>query len=111
MRKLFLLLYLGWVSWRADRKLTRLARMRRHRDADEATRSIREINSGAICFDSKGLFELLHRIGNDNNQHEFYLTDAISLLRAEGRTVIAHRADNPREVLGVNTLDEFEALG
>ena len=82
-----------------------------HRDADEATRHIREINSGAICFDSKGLFELLHCIGNDNDQREFYLTDAIGLLRAEGRTVIAYRADDPREVLGVNTLDELEALG
>ena len=81
-----------------------------HRDADDRVRSIREINSGMICFRSEGLFDLLRRIGNDNQQGEYYLTEAIGLLRAAGKKVIAWRADDPREVLGVNTLEELQAL-
>ena len=80
-----------------------------HRDADDQIRKIREINSGMICFRSEGLFNLLRRIGNDNEQEEYYLTDAIALLRETGRKVIAWRADDPEEVLGVNTLEELDA--
>jgi bifunctional UDP-N-acetylglucosamine pyrophosphorylase/glucosamine-1-phosphate N-acetyltransferase len=82
-----------------------------HRDASEEIRQIREINSGMICFKSQGFFELIHSIGNDNEQKEYYLTDAISLLRETGHKVQTYRAADPKEVVGVNTLEQLEALG
>lgn len=81
-----------------------------HRDADAALRTVREINSGAICFCAELLFPAVRRIGNANDQGEYYLTDAINILRTDGHKVIAYRAPDPREVLGVNSPEELAAL-
>ncbi len=72
------------------------------RDADEATLRISEINSGLFVFDRDALLEALGRIDRDNSQGEEYLTDAVSVIRATGRSVVAHQVDDAREVLGVN---------
>jgi bifunctional UDP-N-acetylglucosamine pyrophosphorylase/glucosamine-1-phosphate N-acetyltransferase len=81
-----------------------------HRDADETTRSIREINSGMICFRSDALLANLPRLTNHNHQQEYYLTDLIGLLRGEGEKVMAYIAPDPREVLGVNSPEELALL-
>ncbi|HEX9749761.1 MAG TPA: NTP transferase domain-containing protein [candidate division Zixibacteria bacterium] len=81
-----------------------------HRDADETTRAIREINAGLMCFRCEGLWQLLSRVEANNAQKEFYLTDAIGLLREEGRKVVAHRTANYLEVFGVNTPEELRSL-
>jgi len=66
-------------------------------------RAIREINTGTYCFDAAVLFEHLHRLENDNAQGEFYLTDMVRLLRAEGLTVTDVASAEPEETLGVNS--------
>jgi len=81
-----------------------------HRDADELTRQVHEINSGAICFRAELLFPALHRLSNANDQGEYYLTDAIRILRTDGHKVAAFRATDPREVLGINSPEELAAL-
>ncbi|MEW5702471.1 MAG: NTP transferase domain-containing protein [Candidatus Zixiibacteriota bacterium] len=81
-----------------------------HRDADASVRQVREINSGAICFRADSLFPALHRIGNANQQREYYLTDTIAILRGDGRQVSAYLAGDPHEVLGVNSPEELAAL-
>jgi bifunctional UDP-N-acetylglucosamine pyrophosphorylase/glucosamine-1-phosphate N-acetyltransferase len=81
-----------------------------HRDADETLRMVREINSGAICFRAELLFPALHRVSNANDQGEYYLTDAIAVLRGDGHKVIAYRAADPHEVLGVNSPEELASL-
>lgn len=81
-----------------------------HRDADEHIRTIREINSGMIAFRSESLWKNLERVSNDNAQGEYYLTDVIGLLRAEGQRVMAYVAPDSREVLGVNSPDDLRLL-
>lgn len=81
-----------------------------HRDADEHIRAIREINSGMIAFRSELLWKYLDRVGNDNVQGEYYLTDVIGLLRGEGQKVMAYVAPDSREVLGVNSPDDLRLL-
>jgi bifunctional UDP-N-acetylglucosamine pyrophosphorylase/glucosamine-1-phosphate N-acetyltransferase len=87
-----------------------VSRIVEDRDADAATRDIREINSGAICFRTDLLFSVLHRLTKENAQGEYYLTEAVGFLRAEGHRVMAWRAPDPHEVLGVNSPRELEDL-
>lgn len=79
------------------------------KDADDAQKRIREINSGLFCFEKEKLFEALAATTRDNVQREYYLTDAIGVLKRKGDTVRAYRAAEPREVSGVNTEDELRA--
>ncbi len=81
-----------------------------HRDADDKVRAIREINSGMIAFRSESLWPNLERIGKSNSQGEYYLTDVIGLLRADGQKVMAYIAPDPREVLGVNSPEDLRLL-
>jgi bifunctional UDP-N-acetylglucosamine pyrophosphorylase/glucosamine-1-phosphate N-acetyltransferase len=84
------------------------AKIVEEKDATEAERRVREINSGYYCFRAGPLFEALARIGNDNRQGEYYLTDAPRLIRNAGEVVELH-ADVPAEqVLGVNTPAQLE---
>jgi bifunctional UDP-N-acetylglucosamine pyrophosphorylase/glucosamine-1-phosphate N-acetyltransferase len=53
------------------------------------------------------IFEVLDQIGRDNQQGEFYLTDAISILHARGQTVAAVMAADFREVLGINSVEQL----
>ncbi|MCE5190392.1 MAG: bifunctional UDP-N-acetylglucosamine diphosphorylase/glucosamine-1-phosphate N-acetyltransferase GlmU [Actinomycetia bacterium] len=74
-----------------------------HRDLGPAQLGIAEVNTGTYCFDAEVLFEHLHRLGTANAQGEYYLTDMIALLRAEGLTIAGIATGEPEETLGVNT--------
>jgi len=97
----------GRIVRAADGSVDRIVE---HRDADDKVRAIREINSGMIAFRSEALWPNLERIGNSNSQGEYYLTDVIGMLRAEGQKVMAYIAPDPREVLGVNSPDDLRLL-
>ncbi len=73
------------------------------RDADDAVRALREINTGVIAAPAGRLRTWLSRLGNDNAQGEYYLTDVISLAVADGDPVTGVRAADPAEVAGINT--------
>ena len=81
-----------------------------HKDADEATRRIAEINSGLFCFDGRLLFESLGGLDTDNAQQEYYLTDVIASLKEKGKGVYSFCVGDPREVSGVNTDAELDAI-
>lgn len=72
------------------------------RDADDATKLIREINSGTYWFSCDILLSVLDFISSDNDQGEYYLTDAIGLITKRGFNANAYRAHNPDVVLGAN---------
>jgi bifunctional UDP-N-acetylglucosamine pyrophosphorylase / glucosamine-1-phosphate N-acetyltransferase len=75
---------------------------------DEAEQ--REINSGIYAFATAPLYAHIDRIGTDNAHHEYYLTDIAVLLREAGEKVLALRAEDSGEVLGVNTRIELAEL-
>lgn len=97
----------GRIVRAADGSVDRIVE---HRDADDRIRAIREINSGMIAFRSELLWANLERVSNDNAQSEYYLTDVIGLLRAEGQRVMAYIAPDSREVLGVNSPEDLQLL-
>lgn len=72
------------------------------KDANEAQRTIREVNAGIYVFEVDSLFQNLSRVSARNAQGEFYLTDVIGKIRQDGKRVGAILAD-PVEALGVNS--------
>lgn len=80
-----------------------IARIVEQKDATEAEAAICECNSGFYCFDAASLRDALSRIGNSNAQGEFYLTDALELIRGAGKATLALVSDDPDECLGVNS--------
>ena len=73
------------------------------KDASMDEKSIKEINSGIYCFNGKVLKYALGKIDNNNAQGEFYLTDAISILRSENFKVGAYIIGDSTEIHGVNS--------
>jgi bifunctional UDP-N-acetylglucosamine pyrophosphorylase / glucosamine-1-phosphate N-acetyltransferase len=69
-----------------------------------------EINSGIYCFETKALFSKLDALNTNNAHGEFYLTDVAAMLVAEGKRVVAVKADSVDEVLGANTIAEMMHL-
>jgi bifunctional UDP-N-acetylglucosamine pyrophosphorylase/glucosamine-1-phosphate N-acetyltransferase len=69
-----------------------------------------EINSGIYCFQTSALFAHLDFLSTNNAHAEFYLTDIAAMLVAEGKRVVALKADSVDEVLGANTIAEMMHL-
>ena len=72
------------------------------RDCTPEQLEISEINTGLMSFDGSVLSELLNEINTDNDQGEYYLTDAVSIAVHRGMPCIAVVAEDDREVSGVN---------
>ena len=63
---------------------------------------VQEINTGTYCFDNQALFEALNKVGTDNAQGEYYLTDIIEILKDAGKTVAAYQTEYFDDSMGVN---------
>jgi len=74
------------------------------KDCTSAQKAIEEVNTGVYVFDGKALVDALPRLTNDNAQKEYYLTDVVALLAAEGLPVAAHEIEELDEIIGVNNL-------
>ena len=72
------------------------------KDANSQEAAVQEINTGTYCFDNELLFEALSQITTDNAQGEYYLTDALEILKNAGNKVAAYQTDDFEESLGVN---------
>lgn len=75
-----------------------------HKDCTPQQReSLRECNSGVYCFCGGRLGANIDKIGNDNAQHEYYLTDMVGIYVGMGEPVAAVHVDDYTELLGVNS--------
>ncbi|NIH87171.1 bifunctional UDP-N-acetylglucosamine diphosphorylase/glucosamine-1-phosphate N-acetyltransferase GlmU [Amycolatopsis granulosa] len=81
------------------------------KDATPGQLEIDEINSGVYAFDAAVLAEALSRLSTDNAQGELYLTDVLSIARADGRRVGALVVDDPWLTEGVNDRVQLAVLG
>lgn len=80
----------------------RVVRIVEQKDATGAEQAIAEINTGVMSCPATRLKKWLGRLGNDNAQGEYYLTDVIGMAVAEGIEVHGIKADDPDEVMGIN---------
>jgi len=79
-------------------------------DAAPAELAVRRINAGLYALPAPEVFAYLDRLGDDNAQGELYLTDALGIAAAEGRSIALHPLADPDEALGVNTPEELAAV-
>ncbi len=68
---------------------------------------IREVNPSYYCFDLPELFRALDRVKKNPLSGEYYLTDTLELLLADGRAVEVIEAVPPEDVLSINTPDDL----
>lgn len=78
-----------------------------HRDATPEQLAIREVNPSYYCFDAVALFEAIERITPNNAKGEYYITDALSVLRADGRKVLANTRVPAEDATGINSRSEL----
>jgi len=78
------------------------------RDATEEEKRINEINSGIYCVERAFLFNAVARIGKGNAQGEYYLTDILEIAFSMNYTAKSFILDDPREVMGINTVEDLE---
>ena len=77
------------------------------RDATPEQRACREINVGLYAFEAAALLRALDGLRPENAQGEYYLTDVVAALSADGARLLGAAADDAGEVLGVNTQAEL----
>lgn len=80
------------------------------RDASEVVRRVKEVNSGFYAFIWGRLLPVTERVRPSPVTGEYYLTDAIRGIRSEGGRVIAVLMDDPKEMLGVNTPEQYRQV-
>ena len=81
-------------------------------EATAPQRRVKEINAGIYCFDARRLFAALHKVRPSAVKGELYLPEVLSILMKADERIATVLADDPREVLGINTRAELaEAYG
>lgn len=79
------------------------------KDCTPEQRKIDECNSGIYCFDAEALLGNIDKLDRDNAQHEYYLTDMLSILAGQGLKVSSMVVDDDDECLGINSRSQLEA--
>ncbi len=84
-----------------------VARIVEERDASAAERLIHEINTSIMVVRASLLGPALRRVGRQNSQHEYYLTDLIAVLHEAGHATASLLLEDPDEAAGVNDLPQL----
>jgi bifunctional UDP-N-acetylglucosamine pyrophosphorylase/glucosamine-1-phosphate N-acetyltransferase len=90
----------------------RLVAIREHADATPEERKVTLCNAGVMAFDGRRALEILDRIGNTNSKSEYYLVDAVAIVREMGleAVVIETSEDDVRGINDKAQLAEAEAV-
>jgi bifunctional UDP-N-acetylglucosamine pyrophosphorylase / glucosamine-1-phosphate N-acetyltransferase len=90
----------------------KLVAIREQADASAGERKITLCNAGVMAFDGRKALGILDEIGNANAKGEYYLTDAVAIVREKGLEAVVIETSED-EVRGINTktqLAEAEAV-
>lgn len=72
------------------------------RDCSPEERMINEVNTGVYLFKIEDLWKAIDKISPDNDQKEYYLTDAIGILHKQDKNTLAVQSQNLEEYRGIN---------
>jgi bifunctional UDP-N-acetylglucosamine pyrophosphorylase/glucosamine-1-phosphate N-acetyltransferase len=89
----------GRVVYGKDSKVARIVE---ERDASDEERAIHEINTSIMVVRQSLLGPALRKVGRANAQHEYYLTDLVSVLHEAGHVTRSFLLYDPTEAAGVN---------
>ena len=79
-----------------------LVAIREQADASETERAVTLCNAGVMAFAGNTALKILDKIGNGNSKGEYYLTDAVGIVRELGMRAAVIETDED-EVRGINT--------
>ena len=82
-----------------------------HNDCNQEQLAISEINPGYFCFQTPLLLEALDKITPNNVKNEYYLTDALHILLADGHKATAVTAVAEEDAMGVNNRMQLSLVG
>jgi bifunctional UDP-N-acetylglucosamine pyrophosphorylase/glucosamine-1-phosphate N-acetyltransferase len=80
----------------------RLVAIREHADASREERKIKLCNAGMMAFDGRKALKILDKIGTANSKSEYYLVDAVAIVRDMGLEAVVIETSED-EVRGINT--------
>lgn len=80
----------------------RLVAIREQADATPDERKITLCNAGVMAFDGRRALSIIEKIGNANSKAEYYLTDAVTIVRDLGLEAVVIETSED-EVRGINT--------
>lgn len=80
------------------------------RDATQNEKLINEVNTGFYILPNASLAGWLNALENNNTEHEYYLTDVITLAYAQNVEIQYHTAIRNYEIMGVNNKLQLEYL-
>lgn len=75
------------------------------RDCTPAQRQNRRVNAGIYCFDWEALAQVLPTLQANNQQQEYYITDAVNFLSP----VMAVDVEDHQEIFGINDRKQLSA--
>lgn len=87
-----------------------VTRIVEQKDATADEREVKEVNTGILVAPLPRLRDWIGRVGNDNAQGEFYLTDIVGLAVQDGVRVTTVGPDADWEILGVNSKPQLAEL-
>jgi len=92
---------------RIIKKNSRVLKIVEEIDADEKEKNIKEVNTGVYIFKRESIEKVINKITPDNKKGEYYLTDCIRLLNHENKKILAFKAEDPDECIGINKREDF----
>jgi bifunctional UDP-N-acetylglucosamine pyrophosphorylase/glucosamine-1-phosphate N-acetyltransferase len=80
------------------------------KDATDEQRLITEVNTGIMLVDSNILRQCLAKLGNNNAQGEYYLTDVVELAVTQGVMIHTTQPAYEWEIHGINNKSQLAVL-
>lgn len=76
-------------------------------EADDATRRVAEVNAGMYIFDTKALVSALALLKPQGPKKEFYLTDALAVIKDFQDPVLVFNSSDYQQALGINSRSDL----
>jgi len=81
-----------------------------YKDATPEQKSCTELNTGFYCFAARWLWDNIDKLKDNNNAHEYYVTDLVAMAVKSGHEVQAMQVVNPYEGMGINTPEHLARI-
>jgi len=78
------------------------------KDCTSSQLKIKESNPSFYIFNAGWFWDNIEKLGNDNVQREFYLTDMIAIASEQGNKIVAMPVSEESEALGINNPDQLK---
>ncbi len=76
-------------------------------DATALERKCKEVSGGITVFKTSSMFKALEQIDNKNENKEYYITDCINKMKADGGHIETVKIDDSWQIFGVNTREQL----